>query len=677
MHYIKYKKWWDTKHFQQAGKCWLDNEFYCPFPMGTDAYKEYWDEQEYYIKNGYTHEGQRIPGMHYLYLNYCTIKDKKRKKQTIPDFWAVDADYFDNLEYVMGLDPRMTQEEKDFRPVGMSAAKSRQVGASLKGAVPLFYNMCFVPFSFNYIGAYIEKDALKTLAMYMHYHNHAFKYTNFGKRFIEKDANKHYKVGYFKEVNGEKVPDGYQSELNIVTFMNDPEKGVGGGCDLFVIDEAGMHPKLLQSVTYIEPACKDGDYTTGTMLVYGAAGPESQSEDYKKLHYGPSNYGFLAFKNDIDPQPFYDECGYFIPNYSCRKPYIDDDGNPDQEKAIIARDKEMEKLKNKDFSKYLEKLSQYPNNGKEMFGGRGRKRFDQELIEQAIANLKRFSVQGTAVELFPDDAAPTGVNFKLSDKTPIREWPTPDNIDLNGCVEIFEFPGSNPPKNLYISAMDSYNQDSSQTTSLGCIQIYKRETSVQGEGTRRVLVAEYCARPTQAFGKHEFYRISALLLQLYNAVCLVENEDHEITPWFYNKNLEHLLADQPDIIRSIIPGSGVKRLKGIHADIKLIIAAENKIQRYLYDRLGTIFDDEGKETGTRFGVSRILSLPLLQELKEYSTESNKNFDRVRTFGWLLMYEEETLNLEVVDEEEDEFEDMLSNTHKIYKPTRREINTYSN
>jgi hypothetical protein len=177
------------------------------------------------------------------------------------------------------------------------------------------------------------------------------------------------------------------------------------------------------------------------------------------------------------------------------------------------------------------------------------------------------------------------------------------------------------------------------------------------------------ARPTQAFGKHEFYRISALLLQMYNAKCLHENEDHEVTPWFYTNNLEHLLADQPDIIRSIIPGSGVKRLKGIHADKHLIITAENKIQRYLYEKLGDIVNDEGKITGQKLGISRIPSLALLQELKEYTSLTYKNFDRVRTFGWLLLFEEEVINLEIKDEDDDELSNMLVSTHKMYKRKR--------
>ena len=66
----------------------------------------------------------------------------------------------------------------------------------------------------------------------------------------------------------------------------------------------------------------------------------------------------------------------------------------------------------------------------------------------------------------------------------------------------------------------------------------------------------------------------------------------------------------------------------------------------------------------------------MQELKEYSTQSNKNFDRVRTFGWLLMYEEETVNLDIEQAENDDVADMLVNTGKIFKPSRRDVIAYS-
>jgi hypothetical protein len=665
VHYVKYKKWWDTKSFQQAGKSWLENDYYCPFPSTSKAYDEYWDEQTHIIQNGMVHDGQRITGLHYLYLNYCPIKVKKVRKLTLPDFWVVDADYFEHLEYCLGYTPGMTQEEIWERPIVFSASKSRQTGASLKGMVPVLYNMNFVPFSQNYIGAYLNKDAVKSLQMYLKYQNHAFKYTDWGKRYIKKDADKQYKIGYFETVDKEKIEAGYQSELHIVSFQDNAEKGVGGGCDLFILEEAGMHPNLLQSVTYITPACKDGDYTTGNILVYGAAGPEGQCDDLKKLHYNPRSYKAMAFVNEFDSKPIEDECGYFIPNYSCRGGHMDKDGNPNCETAIVARDKDLAELKSKDIEQYLETLSQYPNDGSEMFGARGRKRYDSHIIEQQISLLRKAGVQGDAVDLYED--INTGkIKRVLSSRTPIRMWPTPPGTDTNGAIEIFEDPGIDIPDGLYIAAIDSYNQDDATTTSLGCIQIFKRINNISSEGTNRVLVAEYLARPTGPFGKHDFYRNCVRLLKYYNAVALPENEDHELTPWFYTNNFEHLLADQPDIIRSIIPGSNVKRLKGIHAVPQLIAAAENKIQRYLYEPIGKVYDSDGNIISEKLGVSRIPSLGTLYELLNYSTEGNKNFDRVRTFGWLLLYEEETINNPIQEKYEESTVDFLVNTKRFHK-----------
>jgi hypothetical protein len=241
MHYIKYKKWWDTRRFNQAGLSWVHDDSYCPFPEGTDAYYEYWNEQIDYIHNGFVHEGQRIAGLHYLYANFCPIKDKKKKTKTIPEFWVEDANYFLELEKVLKLGPHKDNPDLDIRPVIWECSKSRQVGASLKNCVPLLYNMCFVPFSQNYIGAYLSDDTEKTCQMFLDYFYHAQAFCEFGKSFITKEKYAYYKVGYTERVDGEDRPGGYQSELRVITWKDNPEKGVGGACDLFLVEEAGLH----------------------------------------------------------------------------------------------------------------------------------------------------------------------------------------------------------------------------------------------------------------------------------------------------------------------------------------------------------------------------------------------------------------------------------------------------
>lgn len=672
MHYVKYKKWWQTKTPKQAGEFWLSDHQYCPFPEGTPSYYEYWDEQEEYIKNGYSWPGptghqQKIHGLHYLYLNYCPIHDKKKKTVTFPDFWALDADYFNELGVVLGLVP----EPDPFRPVVFEVSKSRQTGASLKGTVPLLYNMCFVPFSKNYLGTYLSDDAEKTCNMFLTYFYHAQRYAEFGKRFIKKEEFEYYKTGYFDVIDGEKVPSGFQSELRLITWKDNPEKGVGGPCDLFIIDEAGLHPYLTTSLGFIIPACLDGDYTTGNILAYGAAGKEGQCDALNRLHHNPGAYRAKEYENIWEPDSYYKRTGYFIPNYACRKGTMDEDGNPDCEQAIKNLEVHLEKTKAADYEQYLLDVSQFANKPSDMFASRGKKRFQQKIIQQHIAYLEANKVTGTAVEL-AEDKFTKEVKMWIADekvKRPIRRYPLTPDIDVEGCIEIFEFPDANPPAGLYIGGIDSYNQqDSYYSTSLGSVIIYKRIHNLTTEGTFRLPVAEFTGRPKD---KYDFYRICAYLAKYYNAILMLENEDQEATPWFYNNNYDHLLADQPDIIRNIIPNTKVmgKRQKGIHAVDPLIIAAENKIERYLNEDLGIYYNDDGQAVGKRWGVSRILSLGLLYELMAYVHDNSKNFDRVRTFGWTLLYEDETFQNEVQTPVADNTSKFLTNTKRFSKRSK--------
>lgn len=664
-YYVKYRKWWDTKSFSQAGQLFAEAEkngapMYCPFPKDSRAYREFWDEQIYYIHNGYFHDGQRTSGLHYLYQNFCPIPLKREKRTSFPYFYAIDAEYFLDLEKCLGLGP--WEGVDPFRPVVFEVSKTRQSGFSLKGCVPLIYNIQFVPDSVNYLGAWLDKDAMKTLNMFHTYFRHHFRYTDFGKRWVEQEKGMRFRTGFKEEVAGETVMSGFNSYLEVVSFKDNPDKGVGGKCDLFIIEEAGLHPKVDVSVNFILPACVDGSYTTGNIILYGAAGL-TISKALENVHNNIKLYRGYA-KPNLWAEPkerIHAETGLFIPNYSCRPESLDADGNPDCAQAIINRDKEFEETKKKNHAKWLIDLSQNPNTPQEMFNSRGSKRFPQELIKRQIAwitanlgqpgdevVLSKHPTTGKIEMQYGNDGHPAIVDFPLSEEA-----------DKHGCVVIYEPPSDRKIKGLYISSIDSYNQEQSATsTSLGHIIIYKKVNTL--EGTSRIIVAEYIGRPES---KHTFYTICRYLLELYNAMCLPENEDQELTPWFINNDCEHLLADQPDIIRQYIPNSTVKRLKGIHADDKLIIPAENKILRYLTEKLGTLYNEQGQEIGTKYGVNRILSLGILRELAEYSSENWRNFDRVRTLGWVLMYETETENQEAEEESEDEA-NFLSGTDRF-------------
>jgi hypothetical protein len=639
MHYVKYAKYWGTEHFRTAGQHFQQNGYYCPFPEGTIAHREYWDEHEYYIRNGFAYEGQEIAGLGYLYVNFCPIWRKKEKKYDFPNFRSPDMEWFDEIEKAMAIGPYAGNFD---RPSVHGTGKTRQSGHSLKGCVPLIYNTHFAPGTKNYLGSYDKQHAIKTNNMFMTYRRHLFEHTDFRKRIIKTEADDFYMFGYKKKVNGVEIDAGYMTELRIVSFQDKTTKGVGGGCDLFVIEEAGTFPKLVEAIQYIQDAVKDGDLTTGTILVYGAAGNLQDSMQYEKLAMNPEAFDAFAYDNKWDPEGKR-KVIYFVPNYSCREPYIDKDGNPMEKEAIVGRDRALDKLKHTDYTAYLQKLSQQPNNLREMFDVRAKTRFDRDLIAKQIAKLENNEgLQGIGVECYYNG---TEWTWRPSDGYVIRDYPLRDvNPDHRiGTAEMYEAPvkHSGPPGTRYIGSIDSYNFDDSENTdSFGSLVLKELPTSLE-EGLGNRVVIELISRPpTDQGGKQKWYRMCADILLTYNAKVLVENEDNELVSWFYNQELDHHLFDQPDLIRNYIPKSTVKRAKGIHADEALIVAADNKLDRMMRRRIGYERDAEGKIVREILNIETIRSLGFLREAYRYVRLKELNFDRIRSWGWMEMLMEE-------------------------------------
>jgi len=201
--------------------------------------------------------------------------------------------------------------------------------------------------------------------------------------------------------------------------------------------------------------------------------------------------------------------------------------------------------------------------------------------------------------------------------------------DPSGQIVIWEHPTDNPPYGLYIGGLDPYDHDKSGTNSLGSFFIYKR---FQGfESTYDTIVAEYTGRPDKA---EDYYENVRKLLMYFNAKCLYENEKKGIFQYFVTKHSEHLLADQPDIIKDIIQDSKVNRNKGIHMVQGIKDWGEGRIRDWLVtDRGNGILN-----------LHTLMSEPLLEELIRYNDKGN--FDRVMAFMCTIIYNEEMHNIHI-------------------------------
>jgi hypothetical protein len=198
-----------------------------------------------------------------------------------------------------------------------------------------------------------------------------------------------------------------------------------------------------------------------------------------------------------------------------------------------------------------------------------------------------------------------------------------------GSIVIWEHPIDDPPFGLYIMGCDPYDHDQSGTDSLGSVFVYKR---FQGfESYYDLPVAEYTGRPETA---EDFYEKVRMLALYYKAKILYENEKKGLFSHFSHKHAEHLLADQPDILRDIVQESKVQRLKGAHMNGPIKEWGEGLIKDWLNEE-----DSPGKKR-----LTKIFSEPLLEELIAYNPDGN--FDRVMAFMMVMIYREELHHVKI-------------------------------
>jgi hypothetical protein len=250
----------ETDRFRELALKFEKDGVYCNFKSHTNDYKEFWKEEHRRCIEGYTYNGIRITGAHYFYLNYCQIlaKDEKtgRKKKIAPRFTDVDYEYFHLLE-------RARLEKK-----GLILTKPRRTGFSYKNAALVTYEYNFFKDSKSIISAYTSKYSGNTMSMVLDNLNFLDGNTEWRKQ-RNPDTRDFVKARYKETIDGVEVWKGYMSEIETLTFKDNPFASVGKSASLFLFEEAGVFPNIIESYNISEPCWKDGDDTIGLPLIYG------------------------------------------------------------------------------------------------------------------------------------------------------------------------------------------------------------------------------------------------------------------------------------------------------------------------------------------------------------------------------------------------------------------------
>ena len=654
----------NTHEFSRAGKHFLEHGFYCGDPQGSAAYFEYWAEELRRCTDGYSVGDVSITGHHYFYLNYVQIKltDKGNKKiVSFPNFWDGDYEYFWLQEIARnGIDP------VDYKRLNLSTfvdkahmdgsrhlivGKARRKGFSYKNAALVTNTFNTERNSYTLLCAFDKKYLYPKGIMAMVTDNMNFlnEHTGWAKRRQVVDKQNHRRASYLEYMSGQQVEKGYKSEVEAITFKDNPDVARGKDASIVIFEECGAFDNLKASYLATKPTVEDGGITTGQMILFGTGGDMAGGTiDFESMFYNPEAYNLLPITNIWDEGADHTTCGYFFPAFKNKIGHMDVNGNSDMVGARQSEDAKREQIKrdSKDAGVLDKHITEYPFTPKEAFLQHTSNIFPtaalmewrNELMRSGM--FKSLAVPGHLVQ------GKDGIKLKPDDRLrPVLKFPVQRGDDTTGCVVMYQSPykeNGEVPRDLYIIAHDPYAQDG-RGQSLGAAYVIKRVNALSQPDD--MIVASYIGRPDT---QDEYNNTLFLLAKYYNARIGFENDRGEVIPFAKrHKLMQHLLPeveifDKTDNVRirklgrSYGMSMGSKERKG-QAEI------------YLRDWLKT---PRGRnESGEiRLNLHQIYDIALIDELVKYNRRGN--FDRVSALmvGMFHLKDLHTREVQVVEEQ---------------------------
>ena len=649
----QYLKFVNTHLFSEEARHFLKYGYYTNAPIGSKDYDDYWDEQERRCIEGYSIAGTRITGRHYFYLNFGKIRalptdpltglEKRGAKKiiTFPRFLDHQYYLFHELEECFAEGPY-----SNGLMIGMCLLKSRRKGATYCISIGVYdYNYFFIPASTNVLAAFEKKHFKVTLDGIHFTKNHINNYTDWAKRSDKMNTREHFRASFtYKNDLGYDIEDGYMSEVQAVSFKDDPFKSIGEAATVMGFEEAGRFVGLLEAYGIAEPTLRDGDVFTGIPLFWGTGGDMGAGAvDLTEIFYNPAVYGCKSYDNTYDENAT-GECGFFIDDlwyYTGDEggvSLVDKDGNSERQLASKALEKKDEIKKKGTAKSYNLFRTQQPRTPAEALLQSQGSRFDtvtaKNVLATMLANPRKYvdTIRKGHFDVNLEDGRPYFVEGK--DDVPVLEFPFKDNKNKPGCTLMFEGPVRSMDgiieRTRYIAAVDVYDDDESSTKSLGSMFVLDRLTDR--------IVAHYKGRPDAT----TFYEQCRRLAMYYNAVLVYERNKKGLYGYFYNKGALTLLADEPEILKEKgISSSNTtgNNSKGIHAT-----AAVNGYGLELAELwMGEPAYGEPEDSPlTR--LHKVRSIPFLREIMFHN--GTGNFDDISAFGLLMIYREDTLKYRV-------------------------------
>lgn len=417
--------------------------------------------------------------------------------------------------------------------------------------------------------------------------------------------------------------------------------------NLFVLGDLTIthntFPRLIDLYNVMLPSVQDGDYVFGLMYLQGTAGDnESDFAGAQEIMYNPRGYNMYALpnvydKNNQGKRYFV----FFFPGYINRKGCYNRDGVSDVVQALIEilMNRYRVKYNSTDPNTVIKTIAEVPITPAEAIVKTGVNMFPvtdlTERLGQLDSNPREYD------DVYVGDLAINGskeVEFKPTSDQPIREFPHKDN-KIEGAIEIYKLPEKDRSgrvfDNRYILGCDPYDDDESNTMSLGSVYVLDLWTDK--------VVAEYTGRPLFA---DDFYEICRKMCLFYNGRMNYENNKKGLFAYFSKMNCLYLLTDVLDFLKDkdMVKGSSYgNKAKGTNATAAINAYARNLLRSWLLRPVPVIQTIDGEDQEVMIpNLYTLRSRALIKELILYNSEGN--FDRISSMGMLMLLREDKMIL---------------------------------
>ena len=606
--------------------------------------------------NGYVREsdGEWVTGPLYFYMNYCPIIQSKIRKGTkqadrivdFPEMWEGIYWRFHYMEQARngGLYNDFLGGNHGAELASRGKSKSYSMASILTHNFALGENSTaceeIVSIATAYQKEYLTKDGV--LNKFVSMANFCAEHTQFPRRRLKSSLQDMvWKMGY-KDLELD-IEKGTQNSVLGVSSKDDESKLRGKRAAFIGIEEFGTFPRLIDLYNVILPSVQEGDYVFGLMYLQGTAGDnESDFAGAQEIMYNPRGYNMYALpnvydKNNQGKRYFV----FFFPGYINRKGCYNRDGVSDVVQALIEilMNRYRVKYNSTDPNTVIKTIAEVPITPAEAIVKTGVNMFPvtdlTERLGQLDSNPREYD------DVYVGDLAINDsrkVEFKPTSDQPIREFPHKDN-KIEGAIEIYKLPEKDRSgrvfDNRYILGCDPYDDDESNTMSLGSVYVLDLWTDK--------VVAEYTGRPLFA---DDFYEICRKMCLFYNGRMNYENNKKGLFAYFSKMNCLYLLTDVLDFLKDkdMVKGSSYgNKAKGTNATAAINAYARNLLRSWLLRPVPVIQTIDGEDQEVMIpNLYTLRSRALIKELILYNSEGN--FDRISSMGMLMLLREDKMIL---------------------------------